>query len=180
MFRNRIDLRLRAQLCSTGDWGCVSVAYSMMPLVLGRICPKAVFPVRLITLRSFSVWRGGTHSILAKRRNPEYSEKCDFFYPCWWWTGSCLWRRSTGGRRMRTGRPISVFCLDIPGQCRKENIYFWWRSSLIQATQALSNCIMIFNFNFHRVESRSSVSIVIELIKCRTLIAPAKLNHLET
>ena len=34
-----------------------------------RICLKSVFPVILITLRSFSVLKGGTHSILAKRRN---------------------------------------------------------------------------------------------------------------
>ena len=34
-----------------------------------RICIKSVFPVILITLRSFSVLKGGTHSILAKRRN---------------------------------------------------------------------------------------------------------------
>ena len=36
--------------------------------------PQGCFPVLLITLRSFFVLRGGTHSILPKRRNPEYSE----------------------------------------------------------------------------------------------------------
>ena len=46
-----------------------------------RICLKFVFPVLLITLRSFSVLKGGTHSILAKRRNWENSEIPKFFDP---------------------------------------------------------------------------------------------------
>ena len=43
--------------------------------------PQGCFPVLLITLRSFFVLRGGTHSILPKRRNPEYSEFRTFFLP---------------------------------------------------------------------------------------------------
>ena len=43
-----------------------------------RMRYNVFYSVFLITLRSFAVWRGGTHSILAKRRNPEYSEKCFF------------------------------------------------------------------------------------------------------
>ena len=46
-----------------------------------RICLKSVFPVILITLRSFSVLKGGTHSILAKRRNWENSEFKRFLSP---------------------------------------------------------------------------------------------------
>ena len=46
-----------------------------------RICLKSVFPVLLITLRSFSVLKGGTHSILAKRRNWENSEFKRFLSP---------------------------------------------------------------------------------------------------
>ena len=41
--------------------------------------PQGYFPVLLITFRSFLVLRGGTHSILPKRRNPEYSEFWRFF-----------------------------------------------------------------------------------------------------
>ena len=43
--------------------------------------PQGCFPVLLITLRSFLILRGGTHSILPKRRNPEYSGFRTFFYP---------------------------------------------------------------------------------------------------
>ena len=43
--------------------------------------PQGCFPVLLITLRSFLILRGGTHSILPKRRNPEYSGFRTFFLP---------------------------------------------------------------------------------------------------
>ena len=43
--------------------------------------PQGCFPVLLITLRSFLILRGGTHSILPKRRNPEYSGFRTFFFP---------------------------------------------------------------------------------------------------
>ena len=42
---------------------------------------QGCFPVLLITLRSFFILRGGTHSILPKRRNPEYSEFRTLFLP---------------------------------------------------------------------------------------------------
>ena len=41
--------------------------------------PQGCFPVLLITLRSFLILRG--HSILPKRRNPEYSGFRTFFLP---------------------------------------------------------------------------------------------------
>ena len=45
-----------------------------------RICLKSVFPVLLITLRSFSVLKGSTHSILEKRRSSENSEIPKLFF----------------------------------------------------------------------------------------------------
>ena len=43
--------------------------------------PQGRFPVLLITLSSFLILRGGTHSILPKRRNSEYSGFRTFYLP---------------------------------------------------------------------------------------------------
>ena len=59
-------------------------------VLLSRKCPKAVFPVFLITHRSFSVLRSGTHSILAIRRPRRYSEiPNSLWVQCCWTMNIC-------------------------------------------------------------------------------------------
>ena len=73
--------------------------------------PQGYFPVLLVTFRSFLVLRGGTHSILPKRRNPEFSEFWRFFLSLGGGRAQCLGGStfSSFSNCFRT-RSFCIFC----------------------------------------------------------------------